>query len=75
MKKGIIFTVAEAKKEAALYHRDYYLIFEALGLKGRVPAPKEIEYMKRWQEEWGFSMDIIIQACRAHHSSDITPLN
>ena len=60
--KGI-FTVAEAKKEAALYHRDYYLIFEALGLKGRVPAPKEIEYMKRWQEEWGFSMDIIIQAC------------
>ena len=60
--KGIT-TVAEAKKETLEYHRDYYEIFEALGLKGRVPAPKEIEYMQRWQEEWAFSMEIIREAC------------
>ena len=60
--KGIS-TVADAKKETISYHREYYQIFEALGMKGRTPAPKEAEYMDRWLKDWAFSMDIILEAC------------
>ena len=61
--KDGITTVAEAKRHSNLYNKEYYQIFEALGMKGRTPAPREIEYMQRWLKEWGFSMSVIQEAC------------
>ncbi len=58
-----IQTVAEAKKESNLYNKNYFTIMKTFGLK-RNPAPVEEEMMSRWMDEYGFSMDLIQEACR-----------
>ncbi len=61
--KGIR-SVREAKKETTLYNKNYYEILNAFGIKGRSPAPPEQEMMDRWLNEYGFSIDIVLEACR-----------
>ena len=58
-----ITSVADAKANASSYNKNYYAILKAFGISGRNPAPVEIGYMKKWTEEYGFSLDIIIEAC------------
>ena len=38
-------------------------MLNAFGIKGRAPAASEITYIKKWNEEYGFSLDIILEAC------------
>lgn len=59
-----ISTVAAAKKEARQYSQTYFTIFKALGIQNRNPIKSEIEMMDRWMQEWGFTMDLIQEACR-----------
>lgn len=58
-----IASVADAKANASSYNKNYFAILKAFGISGRNPAPVEIGYMKKWTEEYGFSLDIIIEAC------------
>lgn len=58
-----ISSVADAKANASSYNKNYFAILKAFGISGRNPAPVEIGYMKKWTEEYGFSLDIIIEAC------------
>ena len=58
-----ISTVAQAKKTTNLYNKNYFAIFHALGIKNRNPVPLEIEYMDRWLNQYGFSIEIIKEAC------------
>ena len=32
-------------------------------VRGETPAPSEMEYIKRWTSEYGFSLDLILNAC------------
>ncbi|MCC8044965.1 MAG: DnaD domain protein [Clostridiales bacterium] len=59
-----IKTVQDAKKESGRYNKDYYTIMKAFGIKNRAPAPSEQETMARWLHEYGFSMELILEACR-----------
>lgn len=59
-----ITTVMQAKQETNLYNKNYFTIMNAFGIKGRNPAAPELEYMSRWLNEYGFTMDIILEACR-----------
>lgn len=59
-----ISTVAAAKEEARQYSQTYFTIFKALGIQNRNPIKSEIEMMDRWMQEWGFTMDLIQEACR-----------
>lgn len=68
-----ITTVAEAKKDTHLYHKDYYTILNAFGIQGRGPAQAEIEHMSRWIREFGFSTDVILEACRRTINRTHTP--
>ncbi len=61
--KNHITTVAEAKNNSVMYNKNCYSILNAYGIKGRAPAPAEIVYIKRWNEEYAFSLDIILEAC------------
>ena len=56
-------TVPEAKERAKMWSRDYYTILRSFGITGRNPVSKEIQFMKRWRTTFGFSMDIIREAC------------
>lgn len=59
-----IETVAQAKEESMLYSRSCYTVLNAFGIKNRGPASAELDYIKKWTEEYGFSSDIIEEACR-----------
>lgn len=58
-----IQTAEEAKMNTALYTKNVYSVLNAFGIKGRSAAPAEICYIKKWTDEYGFSLDIILEAC------------
>lgn len=61
--KNGITTVAQAKSNTNLYNKNYFTIFNAMGIKGRNPVPAETEIMNRWLNEFGFTIEIILEAC------------
>lgn len=58
-----IKTVTEAKASSAAYNKNCYTVLSAFGIKGRSPASVELGYIKKWTEEYGLALDIIIEAC------------
>jgi DnaD/phage-associated family protein len=58
-----IQTTEDAKMNTTLYTKNVYSILNAFGIKGRSAAPAEISYIKKWSDEYGFSLDIILEAC------------
>lgn len=59
-----ISTVTAAKEEASQYSRTYFTIFKALGIQNRNPVKSETEFMDRWTKDWGFSIELILEACK-----------
>lgn len=57
-----ITTPHEASTYTSRYDRNVYTIMNALG-KNNTPTSTEVDFMKRWYNEWGFSLDIILEAC------------
>lgn len=57
-----ITTPKQAQRHAAKYDKNVYAIMNALG-KSSSPTTKEIEFINRWVKVYGFSMDIIFEAC------------
>lgn len=57
-----ITTPEEAKAAAGRYDKSVYTVMRALG-KNNTPTDKEAGYVKRWTNEFGFSTDIILEAC------------
>ena len=57
-----ITTPRQAQKYAAKYDKGVYAIMNELGKNGS-PTAKEMEYITRWTKEYGFSADIILEAC------------
>lgn len=58
-----ISTVEEAKERSASYNKNTYIVLNAYGIKGRGPASVELTFIRRWYDEYGFSTDIIVEAC------------
>lgn len=60
--KGIR-TVADAREQAELFRKQYYQILKAFGISRRGPAPDEKRVMDLWLYDYGFSMEVILEAC------------
>lgn len=58
-----ISSPSQAKKEIPIYCKNYYIVLNAYGIKGRAPAAPEIEFIRRWIEEYKMDMDLIVEAC------------
>ena len=58
-----IKTVDEAKSHILIFSKDYRAIMSAMGLSGRSPATKELEYMDRWVKEWLMPLELIVEGC------------
>lgn len=58
-----ITTVEEAKADSLSYNKTHFTILNAFGIKGRGPASVELSYIRRWIDEYGLSLDLIIEAC------------
>lgn len=57
-----ITTPKQAQKAIAQYDKSVYTVMNALG-KSNTPTAKELEYIHRWNNEYGFTNDIILEAC------------
>ena len=57
-----VTTPAQAKRFSKKYDKNVYAIMNALG-KTNAPTNKEAEYITRWTGEYGFDLDIILEAC------------
>lgn len=57
-----ITTPKQAQKAALKYDKSVYAIMNELG-KSSAPTSRELEYINRWMDEYGFSQDIIFEAC------------
>lgn len=57
-----ITTPKQAQKRATRYDKNIYTIMNGLG-KSNSPTAKEMEFITRWLKDYGFTMDIIIEAC------------
>ena len=66
-------TVAQAKEQSLNYNKNCYTILNAFGIKGRGPASSEVSYIKKWTEDYGFSLDIVQEACRRTISATHQP--
>lgn len=60
-KEGIT-TPKQAEKFSSKYDESVYTIMKALG-RNSSPTSKEVEYIHRWTKDYGFSTDVILEAC------------
>lgn len=58
-----IDTVTKAKQETTTYHRNYFTILKAFGITNRNPVPSEVNMINHWMKDYGFTMDILTEAC------------
>jgi len=62
--KDGITTVTQAKHRTMTYNRNCYTVLNSFGIKNRGPATSEITFIKKWTEDFSFSIEIIQEACR-----------
>lgn len=56
-------TPAEAEAMQAIYRQDMWKIMKAFGLTKRNPNNSEKKMMEKWLMQYGFELDVIIEAC------------
>lgn len=59
-----IRTVEDAKQSTNLHSQSYFTVMKALGISGRNLVPSEIAFIEKWQSEYGFSNEMISEACQ-----------
>lgn len=62
-KENGIRTVSQAKEQTTTYNRAYFKILKAFGISSRNPVAVEISYMNKWLKDYGFSLELILEAC------------
>ena len=58
-----IRTLAQAEASNALHSEAYRKVVSAFGITGRNLNPTELQYLNRWTSEFGFTPDILEEAC------------
>ena len=59
-----IMTVDEAKQRTAFYNQTCFMVLKAFGISGRNPVPSETALVRKWSVEYGFSDELIAEACQ-----------
>ena len=58
-----IRTALDAQDFCSSYTRDSFAVMKAFGLGGRKPAQPEQKLMDKWFKEYGFSREMVLEAC------------
>lgn len=58
-----ISTVDAAKAQISNFNKDYYSVLKAYGITGRNPVTSEKQFINKWTKEYGFTMELITEAC------------
>ena len=59
-----ISTVEQAKENASIHSQVYYAVMKALGISGRNLVDTEMNYIKKWSQEFEFNNQLITLACQ-----------
>lgn len=59
-----IRTVEDARRSSSAYKKTHYGVMKAFGISGRKLAEYELELVDKWSNQFGFTMDIISEACK-----------
>lgn len=59
-----IHTVDEAKNADNIHSQTYYGVMKAFGISGRKLVEFECSFISKWTNAFGFSLDIIAEACK-----------
>jgi DnaD/phage-associated family protein len=59
-----IATVDQAKKAVSIHSQIYYGVMKAFGISGRNLVEFELNFIEKWTSTYGFSLDIIGEACK-----------
>lgn len=63
-KESNITTVEEAKLADSVHSKAYYTVMKSFGISGRNLIPSESQLLKKWTTEYGFSEELISEACQ-----------
>lgn len=58
-----IRTIDAAKSRSQSYNKNCYTVLNAFGIKNRGPADAEVDFIRKWTDEFGFTLDIVQEAC------------
>lgn len=56
-------TMEDAKSHAVSFSKDFFAVMKAFGINDRQPGNLEREFMERWFRTYGFSRNLVIEAC------------
>ena len=62
-KKEGITTVEMAKDSTSRYSKEYFSVLKAMGITNRNPSDVEISLIDTWTKSYGFTMELIQEAC------------
>ncbi|MFR1832794.1 MAG: DnaD domain protein [Lachnospiraceae bacterium] len=68
-----IGTVDEAKTSSTAYTKDVFAVMRAFGIADRRPGVSEQKIMEKWFRDWGFTRELVIEACSRTLQSAHTP--
>lgn len=68
-----LLTVEEAKAYSKGFSKDIFSVMKAFGLTGRAPGEKEYEDIERWLKSYGFTKEIVVEACNRTMEAIHTP--
>lgn len=66
-------TIEEAKNNASSFSKDSFAVMRAFGLNDRKPGDMERDFIDRWFRTYGFSREMVIEACNRTLASTHTP--
>ncbi|SDB24764.1 DnaD domain protein [Eubacterium oxidoreducens] len=66
-------TVSEAKANNKIYTKSHTAVMKAFGIKGRNLVDSELQTINHWSKDFGFSADLISEACNRTMASIHTP--
>ena len=59
-----IHTAEQAKQLSTVHNQAYYAVIKSLGISNRNLVPYEMDFIEKWMKEYGFTLDIITEACK-----------
>lgn len=68
-----LVTVEEAKAYSASFSKDSFSVMKAFGLNDRRPADTEKRFIETWFGAYGFSREIVLEACNRTIEATHTP--
>ena len=68
-----ITTADEARTQSETHQKACFAVLKAFGLGGRMPAAGEAEFINKWTRTYGFSLELILEACRRPMMAVHTP--